>query len=771
METVSTLGNQKAQIENLDAPNPQKRQYPSHVLRRLAGLNPFKTTYFALYDSLDTTADKLVAWTGVVAAIAAGVPLPVIGLIFGKIINSFPPSEDEIRVRIGQLLGVAVAYFLTTVIYVTAFGMTSEKISVRLRERLLRSLLHLDQAYLDTHDLDINSLITEKIDTIQAGTSEKVGIFIQSMSYFIAAFTVGFILNSTLTGILLGSVIPAISLAFFVLSPMIAKSGRATNEKNEQANNIVENALRAVKIVQAYDMIGALCEQHLQHVEESTKVGVKKAILSALQTGLIFFVAYSANALAFYLGSKESTGANAGTVYAVVFLIIDASFVVGSFAPFLEIFARASGARSFIQELFDAQAASISASERSKNGKKPVLHAKDVHFEHVSFAYPARPAVKALDDLDVTIHAEKFTALVGTSGGGKSTLVSLLLGTYDFEGGVKIGDDDIRSIDSAYRRSQIAVLEQDCVLFSGTVFDNICFGLIGQDLSEEEKVARCDQAIQDAAVDFLHVLPQGIHTRLSNEIQLSGGQRQRICLARALIKRPAILILDEPTSALDARSEVLVMESVRKAATAGTTVIMVAHRLSTVLDADHVIVMGEGKVVEEGAPAALSRSQSIFSKLLQTQNTNYMSRNSSKDSSDTLWVKTGEFEDDEDTKIKVAKVDDDVEKQEVKKVTQLSIWTLARRIGRLIRPDSPIIIFGLLGSLATGGILLGEAIVFGSIVEVRTAEFFHDLAVSTDIYTDPEPWYPECRARSSRFLLSDVLHPRLYRARIVHHQW
>jgi ABC-type multidrug transport system fused ATPase/permease subunit len=338
----------------------------------------------------------------------------------------------------------------------------------------------------------------------------------------------------------------------------------------------------------------------------------------------------------------------------------------------------------------------------------------------VNFSYPARPAVKALDNLSLTLKAGKFTALVGTSGGGKSTMVSLLLGTYDYEGSIMIGDDELRTIDGLHRRSQFAVLEQDCILFSGTVFDNICYGLIGQDLSEEEKRTRCDEAIKDAAVDFLDLLPDGLNTHLSNEVQLSGGQRQRICLARALIKKPALLILDEPTSALDARSEVLVMDSVKKATAAGTTVIMVAHRLSTTLDADHIIVMGEGHVLEEGTPEELSESPSIFSKLLKTQNTNYMSRSNSMESTETLFNKSDDdLAKDADEKLKkVASHPNDIEKQEEEVIKPMGLWTVTKRIGGMIKPQSWIVFIGICGSIAAGGILLGESVIFGSLVQL-----------------------------------------------------
>lgn len=144
--------------------------------RQLLGLNPFRGSYFGLYGTIEDKRDRALASLGAICAIAAGVPLPIIGVIFGEIISAFPPDEDELLLRIRQLLAVAVSYFAVTTTYTICFGLVGDKIAITLRQKLLDSLLRLDQAYIDTRDIDINSLLTDKIDTIQVGTSEKVGM-------------------------------------------------------------------------------------------------------------------------------------------------------------------------------------------------------------------------------------------------------------------------------------------------------------------------------------------------------------------------------------------------------------------------------------------------------------------------------------------------------------------------------------------------------------------------------------------------------------------
>ena len=694
------------------------------VYRQLLGLNTFKSSFISLYRNLETTFEETVPVAGTILAIAAGVPLPIIGVIFGKIISAFPPSEDEMQVRIAQLLGVAVAYFAVTTLYMAAFGMTGEKIGINLRSKLLRCLLHLPQEYYDTHEIDVTGLLTEKIETIQVGTSEKVGIFIQSISYFVAAFVVGFILNAKLTGILLAAVIPSMIVVVATGSMCVSKLTRNLSSQSVQANGIVESALRAVRIVQAFDIIDRISGQHAVHMRASSRTGLRKALAAAAMLGGVYFIAYAANGLAFYVGSEMAvsgeSGGDAGTVFAVCFLILDASFVVGQFAPFLEIFARATAAGEEIQSLLD-NGRDSKHSDQVDGTDRIDLHGEKVRFENISFAYPSRPTVKALNGLNLTLKPGTFTAVVGTSGGGKSTLISLLLRIYDtYSGTITIGAHTLRNIEPKLLRSQIAVLEQDSVLFSGTIYDNICHGVAGQRLSQEEILDRCQQAISEAAIDFLDDLPCGVHTTIDNTLQLSGGQKQRICLARALVQRPALLVLDEPTSALDAKSELYVSEAVKKVVESGTTVLMIAHRLSTTLDADQVVVISDGKVIELDSPANLSKPGTVFQGLLDAQGTslNLEQRNMSSDpmlTKEAIIVHPSTSSLSTTPEKSTLGSSNDAE-------PSLGFWQLLLETVRLIKPDLPIVLLGLLASIVCGAIILGEAITFGNLIHLLNSD-------------------------------------------------
>lgn len=695
-------------------------------IRQLLGNNPFKSSYLDLFKPIKDVRSRATLWAGILLAIAAGVPLPVIGYLFGKIIDSFPPQEQELRERLYELIGVACGYFLVTTGYTIAWGLTGERISRRFRESLVERLLGLEQAYFDINDPDITNLLTEKVEAIQIGTSEKVGIFIQSISYFIAAFVVGFILNAKLTGILFAAIIPLMTFIVVAGSSRISKYTKAASEYTEAAGRVAESAIHAVKVVQAFGMSDKLSEEHYRLLKLSAGCAVRKSISAAVMLGSVYFTAYSANALAFWEGSRlaaESGANSAGTIYAVVFLILDASFVVGQFGPFLGCFATAAAAGEKVYEILNEPVSDIDVYSKSGQAATEEDMKADITFRNVTFAYPARTTSRALDELNLVLKAGKMNAIVGTSGCGKSTLVSLLLRLYDISSGqLMLGDHDIKSFNVGSLRKYSALVDQDSILFSGSVLDNISHGLGDHSLSKEQVLERCTEAAKAANLNFVDYLPQGIHTRIGNGgyTQLSGGQTQRICLARALVKKPALLLLDEPTSALDTTSEGLIMDAVRKVAATGTTVVMVAHRLSTVMDSPNIVLMGAGKVIEQGNHEQLMQNDGAYKNLIQAQRLDDSDASSIEispgSSSEELQEKAASFEEtyvssDSDT------ASPEVEKQETSS-KKAGFWNLLFRCLRLAKPDSPLVIAGLAASIISGGIILGESVVFGNLVSI-----------------------------------------------------
>ncbi|OMP81948.1 Leptomycin B resistance protein pmd1 [Diplodia seriata] len=699
--------------------------------RRIAGLNPFKTSYFSLYRPLKSFQDRCILVAGVILGIAAGVPLPLIGVIFGHIIDAFPPSEHELAVRISQLLGVAVAYFVVTWGWAVCWGIIGERTSRGLREALVERALGMEMAYFDVEAPDMTSILTEKTQTVQLGTSEKVGLFLQSISYFVAAFTVGFILDAQLTGILLVAVIPTMFIIITFGSKTVARLQKSSADVAENAAAIASSALKAVQVVQAFGIADKLADEYLALLKSSVRIGVRKSIAGAAMLGCVYFTAYSANALAFWYGTKlqEDRGADggAGTIYAVVFLILDASFVVGQFGPFIQTFAMAAGAGESIFEVLDHADPHIDV--YADNGETPdaSAFAGGIRFENVTFVYPARPTARVLNHVNLNFQPGAVNGIVGTSGSGKSTVAGLLLRFYDPSSGkVTIGSKDIKQFNVRGLRSRISMVNQEPVLFSGTIFENIKYGLDeDHGFSDEEVLRRCEEAAQEAACDFFDILPDGIHTLIgsSGHTSLSGGQKQRICLARALVGNPSLLILDEYTSAMDATSEALVLKALDRATSvSGRTTIIIAHRLATIKNAAKIMVMEHGNLIEEGTHESLIEMSGTYSRLVEAQKFD-KSPLGSKTSSITATPSIAPMTTDMDKDTGAPVVEQVQPPDNSGPSKPFSIAQVLRRAFLLSKPESLYILLGLFASMCSGAIIIGEAIIFGSLVSTLNTEF------------------------------------------------
>lgn len=409
-------------------------------------------------------------------------------------------------------------------------------------------------------------------------------------------------------------------------------------------------------------------------------------------------------------------------MYAIVFLILDASFVIGSSGPFIQTIALAASAGARIIAVIDHPDTAINVYADDGVKADHQTFKDDIVLKDVSFAYPARPGEVVLDKVSFQLKAGTTIGIVGASGSGKSTVAALLLRLYDpAQGTVSVGDIEFRNFNLASLRSQISLVDQDPAIFSGTIFTNIRQGLGVRlaGLSEEEERDRCVHAAKEAdAWSFIEALPDGMDTKLGEPAgtKLSGGQKQRLCLARALVGDPSLLILDEATSALDANSEASILGALAKVRAAGNrTIVMIAHRLATVKDADNIIVMGRARVIEKGSHAELmTRENGAYRGLVEAQQLEPAGGSSDAEKGD---------EDEKVVESTSAVVNGAPQIQTAldynpATVRPMSAWTVIRRCFALSRSEWPFTALAVSASIVTGGLILGESLIFGNLVAI-----------------------------------------------------
>lgn len=508
--------------------------------------------------------------------------------------------------------------------------------------KYFRNLLHNGIPFFDhLSPGEVSSHLNADISTIQAGTSEKVGIVLNAVSFFVAAYTIAFIKNARLGGMLV-----SLTPAFLLMSPVgghyIGKFSGVMSSKISSASSIALEALSNIMLVHAFGANIRLEERFAEILNDPKIAGVRKAIATSIQSGLLYFIAYSSSAFAYWQGSRSiaasvegnGTGITVGTIYTVIFILVDAAIILSTVAPFLQIFGAAQSVFAKLEQNMENKPELVVQSTGSH-----VLQEFSPAFamHDVSFAYPSRPDSEVLTHVSLRETARKTITTIGLSGSGKSTVASLFMRFYDPSGGhITLGDHDLKAIQIFSLRSCISLVQQEATLFNRSILENIALGLVnspkhshlakileGVEIAELSKKIRNGENILEAAAtiskelldpaelvvkaamlanadEFVCALKNGHDTLVgSNGTLISGGQKQRIALARTLIKDPKILILDEATASLDSTSEQRIQESISRA-THGRTTIVIAHCLSTIRDADNIVVMRAGQMVEQG---------------------------------------------------------------------------------------------------------------------------------------------------------------------------
>ncbi|KAJ2926584.1 hypothetical protein H1R20_g10519, partial [Candolleomyces eurysporus] len=585
---------------------------------------------------------------GLVAAAAAGAAQPAMALMFGNLTQEFANFGTVVgQARAGNETAVAlvpdairdfrqtaaadarylvyagIGIFVCTFISMYIWVYTGEVNAKRIRERYLQAVLRQDIAFFDSVGAgEVSTRIQTDTHLVQQGISEKVALVFVAIGAFICGFILAYV-RSWRLALALTSMLPCIVISGGIMNFFMTKYMQLSLKHVADGGNLAEEVISTVRTAQAFGTQPKLSTLYDRHVEKALAMDIKTAIWNGGGLGSVFFVIYASYGLAFSFGTTllNRGQADAGIIINVMLSILIGSFALTMIAPDIQAIASACGAAAKLFQTID-RIPEIDSSD--EGGLKPSDVRGEITFENVEFHYPSRPSVQVVKGLSITFKAGKTAALVGASGSGKSTVVSLVERFYDpTQGVVKLDGVNIKDLNLKWLRSQIGLVSQEPTLFATTIQENVAHGLTGtqwEDASDEKKFELIKDACIKANADgFISKLPNGYDTMVGERgFLLSGGQKQRVAIARAIVSDPRILLLDEATSALDTQSEGVVQDALDKAA-AGRTTITIAHRLSTVKDADVIYVMGDGLVLESGTHSELLANDGAYARLVHSQ--------------------------------------------------------------------------------------------------------------------------------------------------------
>ncbi|KAK8660590.1 hypothetical protein V6N13_051512 [Hibiscus sabdariffa] len=474
---------------------------------------------------------------------------------------------------------------------------TSERQVVKIRHKYLECVLRQEVGFFDSQQATTSEIvdgISKDTTVIQDVLGEKVPTFMVNSSSFVSGVAFSVYLSWRLALVVFPAIVLLIIPGILYGKYLLYVSKKASQEYGK-ANAIVQQALSSVKTVYSFTAEGTIVERYSVVLDRAIKLGLKQGLAKGLavgSTGIIFtiwaFLAWYGSHLVMY------KGASGGKIYAAATSFIKGGKSLGVALADLKYFTEAAIAATRIFARID-RIPEIDGEDTKGIVLETVRG--DVEFEHIEFTYPSRPNSIVLKDFNLKVEAGKTVALVGASGSGKSTVIALLQRFYDVSNGVvKIDGVDMRTLQLQWIRGKMALVSQEHALFGTSIKENIMFGKL--DATVDEVMAA---AMAANAHDFIRQLPQGYETKIGEcGALLSGGQKQRIAIARALIKKPVVLLLDEATSALDYESETLVQNALDQASL-GRTTLVVAHKLSTVRNADLIAVVNNGCIVESGS--------------------------------------------------------------------------------------------------------------------------------------------------------------------------
>lgn len=582
-----------------DTPDPSKSKAKLGTLRALW---PFVRQHAGLF----------AAWLCALAlASAATLSFPV---AFKQMIDGGFHSGGNIdRVFLAVFIVVLVLAIASAArfYFVSLLG---ERVVADLRRQLYGHLVGLDAEFHDrTRSGELVSRLSADSELLRSVVGSSMSVALRSSITVIGSIVMLFVTSPKLAAYALVG-IPLAVLPIVLGARRLEKASRASQDRVADANTLASETLGAVRTVQAHAREPYELKRFGDAVSVAVETARKRIRAQSLVTATVITLVFGAVVLVLWSGAHDVIGGRmtTGELGQFVFYALIGGGSVGALAEVWNELQRAAGGMGRIAELLN-ETPTIRAPAAPRRLPAPVKG--EIRFDNVSFHYPSRPDLPALDDFNLTVNPGETVALVGPSGAGKSTVFSMLLRFHDAQSGsVRIDGVDLRDLDPAHLREHIALVPQQPTIFAASAAENIRYGKL--DATDAELQAAAEAAEAD---DFIRELPGGFDSQLGERgARLSGGQQQRIAIARALLKDAPILLLDEATSALDAQSERAVQHALERLM-AGRTTLVIAHRLATVLKADRIVVMDRGRIVAQGTHAELLAQDGLYAELARLQ--------------------------------------------------------------------------------------------------------------------------------------------------------
>ncbi|HEX4885780.1 MAG TPA: ABC transporter transmembrane domain-containing protein [Casimicrobiaceae bacterium] len=523
-------------------------------------------------------------------------------------------SAGELNRALGLLGLVIVAMALATYTRFYFVSWLGERVTADLRRDVFSHLLALSPGFFETTRTgEVISRLTNDTTMLETVIGSSVSMALRNLLLLVGGLVMLALTSAKLTLLVLAGV-PLVVAPIILFGRRVRRLARASQDRVGDLGAYVDEALHEIRTVQAYGHEGVDRARFGERVEAAFAAGRRRIAQRALLVALVILLAFGAVGIILWIGGHDVLAGrlSPGQLSAFVFYAVIVASAVGTISEVVGDVQRAAGATERLFELLSLQP---DVRAPAAPLRLPSPSQATVALEGVTFAYPSRPQVPALVDVDLAVARGERVALVGPSGAGKTSVFQLLLRFYDPQAGVvRIDGVDAARADPADVRSRIALVPQDPVIFATSVLENVRYGR--PEATEDEVRAACEAAY---ATEFVERLPHGYASELGERgVRLSGGQRQRLAIARAILADRPILLLDEATSALDAESERMVQQALERLM-AQRTVVMIAHRLATVRHAHRIVVMEAGRIVAVGPHEQLVADNALYARLAALQ--------------------------------------------------------------------------------------------------------------------------------------------------------